>query len=164
MFYIHIHRSAIGGITLYRVEEVAYAVLPVKTELDTFGAVAVQVLLRERCAVGVWHIYASVCEQTSLVFLEDIHGEGEPVLEQADIQTNVGQVGLEPGEVLIDQRGAGDTVADAAGDILPPSAAADSVAADILECIAGILTQDTPRRTQLEVAEPLDVFLQESLL
>ena len=111
-------------------------------------------------AEGVRQVHAAGREQAGLVFLEDVHGHAQLVVEEADVEADVGHVGLQPGEVLVDEGGAGHAVGDGAGGVFPPSAAADAVSGDPLEGVAGILSHDTPGGAQLEVAHPLDVVLE----
>ena len=134
--------------------------LPVEGELDALGPVAVEVFLRELGAEGVRQVHAAGRQQAGLVFLEDIHREAEFVVEETDVEADVGHVGLQPGEVLVDEGGAGHAVGDGARGVFPPSAAADAVTGDPLESVACVLTHDAPGGAQLEVAYPLDVILE----
>ena len=154
-----------GQVAVDAVVEVADLVLPAQLELPT-GVVHRAGVHRGAADTHLGH-RGDAHEQVAGVLVEPVHTEGEPVVEQAEVHTEVRLHGSFPGKVRI--REAVRLRAQGEGVVL-----AELIALAVVEDGRGIritgedgdVTVDTPGSAELQEAQdvPADVVLDERLV
>ena len=130
-------------------------------QLETFGAVRIEVLLRHGGAECIGQRPQPVSEQSVAVAAVDVERKVEQAVPHRQVHTEVGSFRGNPRQVGVHQARTGIAVGIFAASQHITSAA--HITGNILERITGVLARTAPRRTEFQVGQERHVVLDERL-